>query len=156
MTQDAYSELGSRLKLVRKDFTQQAFADRLGTDKNTIGRYERGERLPDSAFLCRLHSLTGVSLDWLLTGSGQPPPFLERRKRAPAPVDEDLAAASAHGIAVIYQRYACALPPDELGRITARVLNRLMEIYTDAEERRIGLKLALSQVENDLMTNLRR
>ncbi len=151
MAKHTDSELGMRLRFLRGDATQQEFAVLLGTDKNTIGRYERGERLPDSAFLCRLHRLFGVSLDWLLTGDGIPP-AATARPFAP-PLDENLAAVAAEGIAAIYRRHARPLGAEELGRTMARILNRLIQTYADPAERRIGLKLALTQVENDLPPN---
>ena len=55
--------------MVRGDERQPEFAVRLGVDKNTIGRYERGERQPDAEFLARLCSL-GFNGHWLITGEG--------------------------------------------------------------------------------------
>jgi transcriptional regulator with XRE-family HTH domain len=144
------NELGKRLRFLRGEQTQQEFAARLGTDKNTIGRYERGERLPDSAFLCRLHRLSGVSLDWLLTGYGSRPCGLFDGTEDFPSLDEDLAAATASGIVAVYRRHGRIPADEDLGRTLARILNRLMETYADPEERRIGLKLALTQVEREI------
>lgn len=62
--------VGDRLRKVRGTIPQPMFAARLGVDKNTIGRYERGERHPDTSFLHALAAEFGVALDWLVTGEG--------------------------------------------------------------------------------------
>ena len=43
----------------------------MGVHKNTLGKYERAERLPDAEFLIRLAEREGVSPDWVLTGRGR-------------------------------------------------------------------------------------
>lgn len=63
--------MGNRLRLVRGSMNQDTFARCLGTEKNTIGRYERGERQPDAAFLKKLQSEFMVSIDWLVSGVGE-------------------------------------------------------------------------------------
>lgn len=60
--------LGARLRLSRKAMSQGELARRLGVDKNSVGRYERGERVPDASYLEAFAALTEVSIDWLVTG----------------------------------------------------------------------------------------
>jgi phage repressor protein C with HTH and peptisase S24 domain len=52
--------IGHRIEVLRGTRTQAELASALGVSKNSIGRYERGERLPDIDFLERLADLCGV------------------------------------------------------------------------------------------------
>ncbi len=56
--------------MVRGSLSQGEFAKRLGTHRNTLARYERGERNPDAKFLADLCREFGVNARWLLTGQG--------------------------------------------------------------------------------------
>ncbi|MCP1673347.1 transcriptional regulator with XRE-family HTH domain [Natronocella acetinitrilica] len=58
--------LGSRIRELRGRRSRDRFASQLGIHKNTLARYENGERLPDAEMLHRLCSLCGVSADWLI------------------------------------------------------------------------------------------
>ena len=61
--------IGSRIAQVRASLTQGKFADSLGIHKNTLIRYEKGERLPDSSLLLRICERYNVDPGWLLTGN---------------------------------------------------------------------------------------
>jgi transcriptional regulator with XRE-family HTH domain len=63
--------IGARITQVRARITQGKFADSLGIHKNTLIRYEKEERLPDSEFLTRIYELYGVDPTWLLTGEAR-------------------------------------------------------------------------------------
>lgn len=81
MTADAWkSEVGQRLAEARKGQTQAVFAARLGIDTKTLGFYERGIRPPPLETLIRVQQLTGISLDWIATGTEQ----------AGGPIDVDI------------------------------------------------------------------
>lgn len=56
--------LGKRLKAIRDDhnLSQSDFGQRLGIVINTVGAYERGERLPEVDFLIKLANLFSVDL----------------------------------------------------------------------------------------------
>lgn len=62
--------LARRLRIARGTLSQDEFASRMAVHKETLGKYERGARQPDSEFLVRLHDTFEVSLDWLATGEG--------------------------------------------------------------------------------------
>lgn len=66
-----------RLVQIRGSLSQTAFAAKLGIHKNTLARYESGEREPDGGMLKALRQL-GYSADWVLTGIGP-----ERLDQAP-------------------------------------------------------------------------
>ncbi len=69
--------IGARITQVRSRITQGRFADSLGIHKNTLLRYEKEERLPDSEVLTRLYELYGVDPAWLLTGESKLPEVAE-------------------------------------------------------------------------------
>ncbi|GAB4186023.1 MAG: hypothetical protein Tsb002_10140 [Wenzhouxiangellaceae bacterium] len=69
MDDETAAALGKRLILVRGANSQAEFAIRMGVHKNTLARYESGERVPDTHFLNRL-AAEGVNVHWLITGMG--------------------------------------------------------------------------------------
>ncbi len=63
--------IAGRIKEVRANKTQQAFAAPMKAHLNTIGRWERGERVPDHRDLLKiLESNPDISPAWLLAGEG--------------------------------------------------------------------------------------
>lgn len=80
--------IGKRLRELRAElgFNGKEFAAKLGVNLQTLYRYERGQRMPDISFVQTVSELTGVSLDWLASGSGpkhgeaSPPKSEERRE----------------------------------------------------------------------------
>ncbi len=62
------SSIGTRISQVRHHLTQTKFAASLGIHKNTLIRYEKAKRLPDSALLIRICEQYAVDPTWLLTG----------------------------------------------------------------------------------------
>lgn len=78
------SEIGDRLKALRKDESQEAFAARFGVHRNTLARWESGERTPDLDFVLRVVSELGIAPDWVLRGEGP----MRAGARVQAPVQE--------------------------------------------------------------------
>ncbi|WP_029654858.1 XRE family transcriptional regulator [Marinobacter daepoensis] len=66
---DAALAIGQRLAEIRNGKSQGAFAEELGIHKNSLGHYERGNRVPDAAVLLKLVEM-GFSANWVLTGEG--------------------------------------------------------------------------------------
>lgn len=63
-------EIGIRIKRVRGSESQDSFAAKLNTIKQTISKYENGLIIPGGDFLCRLHQVGFVNINWLFTGEG--------------------------------------------------------------------------------------
>jgi transcriptional regulator with XRE-family HTH domain len=66
---------GERLRFVREKLglTQSEFASKLGfANYKAIGRFERGERLPNIEAIIRLVNLGNFNLHWLVTGKPSP------------------------------------------------------------------------------------
>ena len=55
-----------KLKMLRGDLTQTAFAKKLGIPQNTYHRYEKGERVPDIQALSKISKGLNISADELL------------------------------------------------------------------------------------------
>lgn len=65
---------GERLRKVRKvlDLTQQEFADKIGSKRNTVATYEMGRTDPSAAVISLICREFNVSEAWLRTGEGEP------------------------------------------------------------------------------------
>jgi len=62
--------LGERLKKLRGDENQTVFGSRFGASRNTIMRYESGERTPDADFAAAVCKYYSVNPSWFLLGEG--------------------------------------------------------------------------------------
>ena len=51
---------------------RKRLAERLGVSTRTISHWMAGEREPPYDALIQLRDITGVSLDWILAGKGNP------------------------------------------------------------------------------------
>ncbi|MCH8504093.1 MAG: helix-turn-helix domain-containing protein [Ectothiorhodospiraceae bacterium] len=58
--------LGQRIRELRGRRSRDIFAAELGIHKNTLARYETGQRMPDAALIRRLCDLCGVAAESLL------------------------------------------------------------------------------------------
>lgn len=64
--------LGSRIRFARGALSQEVFAAKIGVSKGSLGGYERDENLPNSDILLKICQETGISVQWLLLGTGTP------------------------------------------------------------------------------------
>ena len=64
--------LGSRIRFARGALSQEVFAAKIGVSKGSLGGYERDENLPNSDIILKICQETGVSVEWLLLGTGAP------------------------------------------------------------------------------------
>ncbi|WP_290500001.1 helix-turn-helix domain-containing protein [Alcanivorax sp.] len=62
--------IGLRIREVRGNLTQARFAQELGIERKTVGRYESGDRIPDALALLRLQAAFGADPAWILNGTG--------------------------------------------------------------------------------------
>ena len=65
--------MNERIKKLRKelDLTQQEFADRIGSKRNTIAKYESGDNSPSAAVVSLICRTFNVNEAWLRTGEGE-------------------------------------------------------------------------------------
>ena len=62
--------LPERLRLIRGQLGQKEFAKRIDSSQTGVSAYEKGQRKPDYETLIRVSQEFGVTLDWLLLGTG--------------------------------------------------------------------------------------
>jgi transcriptional regulator with XRE-family HTH domain len=68
-------EIGERIALARANAgysNASAFARRVGVDRNTLQRWEKGENAPDALNLAAIVATCNVSADWILRGQVAP------------------------------------------------------------------------------------
>jgi transcriptional regulator with XRE-family HTH domain len=63
--------IAGRIKAVRGKLSRAAFADAVGISMRALANYEQGARLPHPSAISKICAHTGVSADWLLTGSSR-------------------------------------------------------------------------------------
>lgn len=65
--------MNERLKKLRKalDLTQQEFADRIGSKRNTIAKYETDINVPSAAVISLICREFNVNEEWLRNGTGE-------------------------------------------------------------------------------------
>ena len=65
--------MNERIRKLRKllNLTQQEFADRIGTKRNTIANYETGRNTPIDAIIVSICREYNVNETWLKTGEGE-------------------------------------------------------------------------------------
>jgi len=65
----AYSlALGERIRALRGKMSRSDLAHHLGIHVNTVGKFERGDSMPDAWLVHRMCELNGASVEWLITG----------------------------------------------------------------------------------------
>lgn len=62
--------ISERLRIVRGHLGQVEFAKKIGSSQTGVSAYENGQRKPDYETLIRVSQVFGVTLDWLLLGTG--------------------------------------------------------------------------------------
>ena len=65
--------MNERLKKLRRtlELTQQEFADKIGSKRSTIAKYETGSNIPSAAVISLICKEFDVNEDWLKTGDGE-------------------------------------------------------------------------------------
>lgn len=63
--------IADRIKELRGETDREAFAERIGVTKSTLGRYERGDTEPTSGTIARICATFDVMADWLVLGIGE-------------------------------------------------------------------------------------
>lgn len=65
--------MNERIKKLRKalDLTQQEFADRIGSKRNTVAKYETEVNTPSAAVVSLICREFNVSEEWLRNGTGE-------------------------------------------------------------------------------------
>lgn len=67
------SLVGERIRKIRGNLSQTVFAKELGLDRQSIARYESGERVIDANVIFNLMVKFNIDPNWLLAGQGNAP-----------------------------------------------------------------------------------
>lgn len=64
--------MNSRIKEIREnmEMTQESFGNRIGSARNTIAKYENGNRTPSNAVVLAICKEFGINEEWLRYGTG--------------------------------------------------------------------------------------
>ena len=157
---DSDGTIGSRIRVIRGSLSQDEFATQMRVHKNTLGKYERGDRFPDFAFMQRLIEI-GYNMNWFLTGEGAMSfdvgnvgmmpggrAQLSRKQK----FDEDLAAIISRAISNLYREENARLTEDDRGRLLARIYNALSS-FEDHSDRLIALGEQIAQLRSNLRSS---
>jgi len=125
--------IGERIKELRGGESQGKFADRFGVSRNTVMRYENGDRHPDDIFISDLCKAYNVSADWLVLGK-------EADKTTAISVEEDKL------------EYAAG---DEIAMGLAESVELLAKIYNSGEKVLIRAISANLHAFGEAVTNKR-
>lgn len=68
MNEEIFFEVGARIAALRGPMKQSEFAEQLGVNRQTVSRWEAGERLPDGSSLLRMREAFGADINVLLDG----------------------------------------------------------------------------------------
>lgn len=83
--------LPERLRIIRGQLGQKEFAKRIGSSQTGVSAYEKGQRKPDYETLIRVSQEFGVTLDWLLLGTGSMHCSDQKEKMADSrPIEEKI------------------------------------------------------------------
>src|SRR5215813_1541999 len=63
-------EFFTRLRELLKDYKQVEIARAIGVSKAMVSGYMTGKKMPGSEKLFKIARLTGISLEWLISGQG--------------------------------------------------------------------------------------
>lgn len=138
-------KLSDRISAWREErgWSQKELAAHLdvGVTTQTIGRYERGERIPDGDFLSAMVRL-GCDPAWLLTGASAATARVE--------VDDELMGRVTDAIARLYKDERVSLAPVDLGRLAAQRYSEIVAATNDPAERYAMIKLVVQQLRQEL------
>ena len=124
---DIARTLGERIRKVRGEMSQAAFAAKIGINKNLLGKYERGESIPGGEILAQMRDALGISVDWLLTG-WMPPPHWDDDEKYIAGIE---AARAAAGQAEASPSAVTAAPTERDPDLYGRVLEAISAVYKE-------------------------
>jgi len=140
--------IGGRLKEVRGDMSQAVFAAKLGIDKSLLGKYERNQSVPGGELLAHLNRITGVNINWLLTGSGMM--FDGQTKEMMEQLDPELVAIIITGISKVYGEANARISLADMGRLMTRLLGDAMA-FGDKDQRPAFVAGELAALRRELL-----
>lgn len=95
--------LNERLIDLRKKrgLSQQEFAEKLNVTRQTVSKWESGATLPNGERLIQLSKLYGVTVEYLMNGTGEPPTLPESAQESAKPKKRKWGVAAAAVVALL-------------------------------------------------------
>jgi hypothetical protein len=128
-----------------------------GKSVDMLIAYAKGRSRPPFDVMAKLALAKGVSLEWLATGEGEMRPGTTQAQEPPpaassplATLDDELMAKIVDGISKVYKECGARIAPADLGRLAARTYSDLAAAYDDPDDRKVGLKAILAQLQREL------
>jgi len=113
------------------------FASTLGVTRNTIQRYEIGERTPTVDFVVNLCDKFNVNTEWLIYG--KEPKYRDGEiKQPPAQVDLEVLKDAVDTIEQVLEATGKTMKPEDKAEIIAKIY----EYFTDEEQGKDKRKLS--------------
>lgn len=106
--------IGARLRLLRGELSQEAFARQLGLRRPVYRRYETGERNPPIDMLIKLARFGRTTIDWIVTGRSGGRSSVDQPMVMEAGASYGRSAVSAPAIPLLSKRAMCRRPPRAL------------------------------------------
>jgi transcriptional regulator with XRE-family HTH domain len=129
------SEIGERIReAASRCDTVEKMAELAGIPRRTLYNYLKGPREPKAAQLAAISRVTGVTLEWLITGEGE---MLDDMSKAPAPtatVDPELMERLHDLIASIFHDVGQKPPQRRITREVANLYNELAKAVQDTSD----------------------
>lgn len=122
--------LGSLLRAIRteRQLSIPGLAAKLGVDRNTLGHYERGERLPDQEFLLTFSKVTGHDFGKLVRARHESSPLAEEFRLA-----ERRVKAATDQVAMYAIRRA-GLSPQDVAELQERAFRGVLDLDIASED----------------------
>jgi len=134
-------KFSDRLKIVRGDRSQKQFAAAINVHSNTLGRWERGDQLPNQEDLCSILSVSkNINPTWLLTGSG---PQTINGVDTSGELSFSLLAQILEAIEEHLEESGLTLPPEKKARLACA----LYELVADKPEPKIERSVMLNLIK---------
>jgi len=127
-------DISVRIKILRGDLPQDAFARMIGVHKNTVGRWERSERAPDVIDLNNLlNAFPDISPAWLLTGEEPMKRGKPSTVSASASLDEQLLVGIIEAVDEYLDQVKGRLAPAKKAQLVAT----LYEMFSAGEVKKV-------------------
>jgi len=125
--------IGSRIRSIRGDRSQEEYSSQLKIGISTLRRYEGNARSPDATALIAIYEVDGVLSDWILRGE---PPMRkgdELEPNASKAVDYDLIQIVVEAVEEILIEANRELTPTKKGQLICAVLDLYSDLYSTSE-----------------------
>lgn len=117
-----------------------------GKSRKQLSRYIAGHEPPWSVMVA-LSNATGMPLDWMARGGGEP---ARAHVWPPPTVDAELLGRVTDVISKTYKSVGAIIQPVELGRLSAKKYQEIVDASFDPDEWESMLKLLATQIKREL------